>query len=215
MTVVLSTAYFPPVPWFSVIAENRNALIEKHENFKKQTYRNRCEILSSNGKLPLIVPLVKDHGAKTPINKVKIDYSAPWQRIHLHAIRSAYGKTPFFIHYFDDIKKIIESGEETLWELDQRTIKYFTRAFGIDQPEPTTEFIKEYPAGCDLRNAISPKPHSHHPNLNPDPDLHPRSRSLSHSEYSQAFSDKFPFVPGLSALDLLFNMGTDAKNHLV
>ncbi len=199
MTVVLSTAYFPPVPWFSVIAESRNTLMEKHENFKKQTYRNRCEILSSNGKLALVVPLVKNHGTKIPTDKVKIDYSAPWQRVHLHAIRSAYGKTPFFIHYFDDVKEIIESGEETLWGLNHRTIEYFTGILGLKQPEPTTEFIKEY-AGCDLRNTISPKSHPH---------LH------LHPEYLQTFSEKFTFVPGLSVLDLLFNMGPDAKNHLV
>jgi hypothetical protein len=203
MTVVLSTAYFPPVPWFSVIAENENVLIEQNENFTKQTYRNRCEILSSNGKLALVVPLVKDHGKKTQVDKIKIDYSAPWQRIHLYAIRSAYGKTPFFIHYFDEVKEIIESGEETLWGLNKRTIEFFANTFGIKQPQPTTDFIKEYSAGCDLRNSISPKSKSN-----------PNSRSVSHSEYFQAFSEKFGFVPGLSIIDLLFNVGPDVMEYL-
>jgi len=199
MTIVVSTCYFPPVNWFALLAGEYNVCIEKHENFKKQTYRNRCEILSANGKLALSIPVVKNHNVKTPVTEVKIDYSAPWQRIHLQSIRSSYGKTPYFIHYFDDIKEIIECGEQNLWDLNKKSIEFFTSVLEINYPAETNEFLKSYPAGCDFRDAVHPKKNIINTEFKP---------------YIQAYSDKFAFVPGLSVLDLLFNMGPDSRTYI-
>ena len=47
--LLLSTAYFPPAEYFSLIKNSETVLIEQEENYMKQTYRNRCKILASNG----------------------------------------------------------------------------------------------------------------------------------------------------------------------
>jgi len=85
-TVYLSTAYLPPSEYFAAIAEYDEVLIENEENYLKQSYRNRCYILSSNGIQMLSVPVLLGSLHKTPIRDIRIDYSKRWQQVHLGAI---------------------------------------------------------------------------------------------------------------------------------
>ncbi len=55
--ILLSTAYLPPVEYFSLISDADEVFIEKEENYHKQSYRNRCYILSAHGPQPLSVPV--------------------------------------------------------------------------------------------------------------------------------------------------------------
>lgn len=198
MISVLSVAAFPPVTWLAAVAKANQSLIEKHENFCKQSYRNRYEIYSANGKLALSIPLVKNHGLKTPITEVEIDYSVPWQRIHLHAIRSGYGKTPFFIHYIDEVEDVITKGIPLLWDFNLTTIAMSCRWLKIQEPGYTNDFIKEYENADDLRLKLHPKKKYH----------------VTMPGYFQPFSTRHGFIAGLSVLDLMFNMGPDARDYL-
>ena len=47
-TVVLSSLYLAPIEYYSKAFETKNIIIETHDNFQKQTYRNRCNILGAN-----------------------------------------------------------------------------------------------------------------------------------------------------------------------
>jgi hypothetical protein len=198
MIAVLSTASFPPAAWFSVVAKAETVRIEMHENFCKQSYRNRYEIYSANGKLPLTIPVVRNHGAKTPITQVKIDYSLPWQRIHLHAIRSAYGKTPFFIHYVDEVEANFSEGIPLLWDFNMRITEMSCRWLNLPVPLLTDGYAKTDSMLCDFRQTI-------HPKIKTGVDM---------KEYFQPFAFRHGFIPGLSVLDLIFNMGPEAAGWL-
>ena len=45
------SAYFPSIGYLKLLNKFQDAQIDLHENFVKQSIRNRCEILSANGKL--------------------------------------------------------------------------------------------------------------------------------------------------------------------
>ncbi|MDZ7636569.1 MAG: WbqC family protein [Bacteroidales bacterium] len=81
--VLLSTAYFPPAEYFSLVAHSRRVIIEEHENYLKQTYRNRCMILGANGPLALIVPVMRGSFHKTALKELKIDNGKRWRELHL------------------------------------------------------------------------------------------------------------------------------------
>ena len=49
--LLLTTAYFPPISYFSAITQATQVTIEQYENFGKQSYRNRCNIMAANGVL--------------------------------------------------------------------------------------------------------------------------------------------------------------------
>ena len=40
-TAILSTTYFGPIQWYQKLNRYTSCLVEKHENFVRQTYRNR------------------------------------------------------------------------------------------------------------------------------------------------------------------------------
>ena len=67
-----------------------------HENFQKQSYRNRCVIYGANGPLTLVIPVNKKRGRKNIITDILIDYNTDWQNMHWKSMVSAYQNSPFF-----------------------------------------------------------------------------------------------------------------------
>lgn len=202
--VILSTAYFPPIQYISKIFRAEQVELEVMENFGKQSYRNRCEIMTANGILPLTVPV--DHAnSGLPIKEMRINYITPWQRLHLKGIKTAYTAAPYFDYFFDEIAPIFERNDKWLLDLNEAALETVLELLRIKKEiVKTTDFIKEYPSEiADFRNGIHPKP-AHRVQ---DPEF-------TAKPYRQVFSDKQPFAPNLSILDLIFCEGYDAKKFL-
>lgn len=202
--LLLSTAYFPPVHYLALAAAGRDTVfIESRENYIKQTYRNRCYILTSNGVIPLTVPVLQGSFHKTPVRDIKIDYSKRWQQVHSRAIISAYRSSPYFEFYIDDITGIINSKTTFLLDLNLMTLRLLTESAGLAvQYSFTTDFKAVVDKDQDLRYALSPK----NSKIN--------SEMFSFKPYIQVFSDRYGFIPWLSSLDLIFNTGPEAAKYL-
>ncbi|MBN2681639.1 MAG: WbqC family protein [Bacteroidales bacterium] len=200
----LSTAYFPPISWFNKVYNASEVFIEAHENFSKQSYRNRCEIASANGKLSLCIPTIKEHGNKILIKDAKIDYREDWQKNHLKAIESAYRNSPFFEYYIDEFEPILKTKFEFLFDLNLEIIQKVKKILSIStQIIETNEFSMDYEDESDYRFIIHPKSRVR------------KKDSLFESQpYYQVFSEKYGFLENLSILDLIFNMGNESVNYL-
>jgi hypothetical protein len=118
--ILLATACFPPVQYFSKLVRFEKIYLEQFENFTKQTYRNRYEILGANGVISLIVPVVKGRGRKIKIRDLRISYDTGWQRNHWRTIFSAYNSSPFFEFYMDDIQPLFEKPYKFLFDFKSR-----------------------------------------------------------------------------------------------
>jgi len=194
-TILVSTAYLPPIEYVSLLNESETALIEKEENYTKQTYRNRCYILSANGAQILTVPVLEGSFHKTAIKDIRIDYSKRWQQVHLRAMSAAYRSSPYFDFYYDDIEKIILTNPKFLLDLNFELLSFLISALKISvEIKYTTHF--ESPVNCknDYRYLISPKTAS----------------QCNAKQYRQTFAFDSGFVKELSVVDLLFNMGPDS-----
>jgi hypothetical protein len=202
--VILSTAYFPPIQYFQELIGTDNITIEACENYSRQSYRNRCNILSCNGILPLIIPVKKGTTIKEKITNIKIDYSVNWQKNHLNAIISAYGKSPFFSYYSEDILEPVKNKYDSLFELNREILKVLFDSIQIKKDIQTTStYIKKYDESVlDYRNSINPK-------------IKLSSEKTSPKTYIQTFCDRFDFIPNLSILDLIFNIGPETKDYLL
>jgi len=198
--ILLSTAFFAPVRYFSKLAAYPSVYIEQYEHFIKQTYRNRCVILSANGPVSLIVPVEKGREQKVKIKDLKIAYDEDWQRTHWRTIFSAYNSSPFFEYYADDIEPFFRKKETFLFDLNLRITETIAELTEIDLELKLTDDFEQIPAEyLNLREKISPKAH--------------RNADASHfsaQPYTQVFGEKFGFVADLSILDLLFNEGPSA-----
>lgn len=203
-SLLLTTAYFPPVSYFSAISETDRLSIEQFENFGKQSYRNRCEIMTANGIIPLTVPVAKAN-SKTLVKDLRIVYVTPWQKLHFRGIESAYKNSPYYEYYIDDLIPFFEKKETFLLDLNNKILEMMLGCLKLKTTfHLTQDYIRENdPDYTDLRNAIHPKP----------------SHRLSEMEftpvpYRQTFSDRFSFVADLSVLDLLFCCGPESQHKL-
>jgi hypothetical protein len=197
--IILSTAYFPPIEYLARIFRTEKLLIEKEENYHKQTYRNRCYILSANGPQCISVPVYSGTSGKTKVKDIRIDYSKRWQQVHLGAIRSSYGSSPYFQYYFEDFERTIQDNHPYLLDLNMNLLELILKTLGIEKTISfTTDFLQTGDHEGDLRYEISPKLVS----------------GFKVKEYLQVYSNLTGFVPGLSILDLIFNTGPDSTKYL-
>lgn len=195
--MILNVEFCPPVEYFTLIAEaaagGERVVLDAAENYHKQTYRNRCRILSANGILDLRFPIVHD-GSKA-IGDVRVDYSTPWVPKFKVAVESAYSSAPYYIYYKDEFFAILDSRPETLLDLDMALMGFFCRKTGLPCPELSSTAGQ---TGADFRDAVHPK----------------KPPVFRTREYWQVFRERFGFVSGLSVMDLLFNEGPESLDFM-
>jgi hypothetical protein len=202
-TILLSTAYFAPIQYYSKLLNAEIVYIEQFENFIKQTYRNRCVILGGNGPIQLIVPVVKGRGPKILIKDLKISYDTDWQRNHWRTIFSAFSSSPFFEYYKDDIHPFFKSKHLYLLDFNLKIHETICELLEIENTAILTDDFEKVPEETlNLRESISPK-------IKMQNNIH-----FQPVEYTQVFSDKLGFAPNLSILDLLFNEGPNSYSVL-
>ncbi len=198
--ILLTTAYLPPVEYLAKICEADLVFIEAEENYHKQSYRNRCYILTPQGPKHLTVPVLLGSLHKTHIRDIRIDYSKRWQQVHLRALTSAYNSSPFFIYYFCIIEKIILRDHKYLLDLNMELLIEVLKMLKIfTYPIFTSEFIPPGSAEGDFRYTIEPK----------------KATLYKQKEYFQVFNYQQGFVPRLSIVDLIFNMGPESTDYLI
>lgn len=213
MSVVLSELhYLPSIPFFQQLLPADTLLLDAHEHYHKQTYRNRCLILTAQGPQPLTVP-VRDgaRSEKVRTSEIEIDYRQNWMHRHFRTLQTAYNNSPYFEYYADYLRDIYAQKPVLLWDLNLEMLHLLLRCLRWPLPVAlTTEYLSPTPALLhsgtssllDKRDFLTPKSGPHLPK--PD--------STSHRPYGQVFGPAF--VPELSVLDLLFMQGPAAGQFL-
>lgn len=200
-TAFLSSAYLAPVEYYTKLLAYDKVCIEQHDHYMKQTYRNRCTIAAPDGELALSIPTVKPNTLKCPMRDIRISDHGNWRHLHWNAIESAYNHTPFFEYYKDDFRPFYEKKYEFLVDFNEELCRLTCSLIDI-QPDMTrtTEYRTEFNADeTDFRERIHPKK-----------DFMLEDAEFSPQPYYQVFQDRLGFLPNLSIIDLLFNMGPES-----
>jgi len=201
MNAVFSSCYAGNIDYYSCLYKTKELLIDIHENYIKQSFRNRCEIYGANGKLPLVIPIVRRNG-KTPLKDVKIEYCQGWQKIHWKSLESSYRSSPFFEYYEDKFIGLYEQKNITfLIDFNIELQNIFIQLLGLEiEIKHTDSYKKEHKDMIDVRGQFHPKKML--------------SDYYTEIKYNQVFEEKFGFISNLSIYDLIFNEGPAAVHVL-
>lgn len=204
MNCLIELHYLPSIAYFASLQDADEIILERHEHFIKQTYRNRCYINTSHGKEDLIIPLTSKYGylperqGKVLITDIRIDYHQKWVNNHWRTIQSAYGKAPFFEFYADDLQKALFYQHEFLYDLNFQLLTLCLKWLKWQKPIKESLSYEKVPKKelIDLRNRILAKKTGIQTFIGHFP------------SYTQVFGNAF--VPDLSLLDVIFCMGPGA-----
>ena len=239
MKALLSSTYFGPIQWYQKLNRYDECLIERHESFIKQTYRNRMLIPTTHGPLSLTIPT--NHNTSLAMKDIRISDHANWRHVHWNALLSAYGESPFFEYYQDDIRPFYEKKYEFLFDFNMEITEKMIELLDI---RPKISVTSEYIQSEELKEksieseelkvkseefnglANHKVQSSNHKVQSKEVQsivdfreaIRPKKplpdAEFESKRYYQVYEQKFGFQPNMSILDLLFNEGNEAIFYL-
>lgn len=200
-SVWLTSAYLPPIEYFSKFMLFDKVFVEQHDHYMKETYRNRCRICGPSGMITLTLPVMKSETVKSEMKDIRISDHGNWRHLHWNAIESAYNTTPYFEFYRDDLFPFYERKYEYLIDFNEALCALVCSWIDLPvQISRTEEYRKDFQVDeCDLRDSIHPKK-----------DFHLVDPAFVPKPYYQVFHEKLGFIPNLSIIDMIFNCGPES-----
>ncbi len=186
--------YLPNVEFFKNLHNHTGNLIlfEKHENYPKQSSRNRTVIAGPNGQLSLTVPVKKGSDRHTSFKDVKISNDDDWQRIHWLSIGTSYRSSSYFEFYEDLFHPFYHKPYKFLFDFNLELLDTILKVLKLNiSCNLTTEYETSYEGLVDLRTTLNWRNQS----------------GYEHKKYFQVFEDKYGPQNNLSIIDLLFSQG--------
>lgn len=195
-TLICSACFCSPIPAWAAMKCADIVYIDQHEHYQKRSYRNKYSILSPNGVQTLSIPLLKGKNEQMPVQEVRIAYNESWIAKHLQAIRSSYGKSPYFEYYFDEWAAILQKRWTYLFDLNMEMMDLMIKLMGWSLNMQLTErFYNSGEFTLDLREKLWP---------------HIMLETNLPSPYLQVWQYRHGHIANLSILDLLFCAGPEA-----
>ncbi len=197
--LIIDNQYFPTINYYYTLLNNSNINIVEYENFKKSTFRNRCIIAGSNGPITLSVPLKSGRNQKTLFRSVEISYTEDWQTRHWRSLLACYSRSPFFEYYQLSLHGLFCLKENYLFDYNLHVQEKLASILKIDLPACCTVRPQPGDVFTDLRDLYTPQNFM---------------EAKIPATYLQVFGEKTGFIPNLSILDLICNLGPEAVNYL-
>ena len=196
-SIISHPLYLAALPLYTGLYKADRLVIDDIAPFVKQTLRNRTTIATENGAQTLTIP-VMHNGRSVPMRDIRISEHGNWRHQHWNALVSAYRKSPFFEYYADDFALFYEERDGFLIDFNMRLHSVVCELLGLERKVELLSEITDKEvllATTDARHIAEP-------------------RTLAEIEsstkpYYQVFSQRNGFIPNLSIIDLLFNMGPE------
>lgn len=200
--LVLPPALCGSIGYYALMASHRNVVIDRYCRYdKRRKLMHRYDIADVNGRLTLTVPIIKPHfGSGATWNDAGVSAHGAWWNIHKVALWSAYGRTPFFEYYIDELMPYLQPRDgvqpESLTDLNIAIDTIIRRIAGIES-SVSYQLTAQEKELLNTGNTLIKDYRGDNFDL------------VTPVEYYQVRALQHGFIPNLSILDLIFNMGPE------
>jgi hypothetical protein len=215
--------FLPWLGYFAKMARADRFVFLDSVPFAKGSYTNRVKIKAAAGPQWLTVPVQTRGKLGQPIVEVLASDTVEWRKKVAQAFRTNYAQCPHFQPHADCIFDILAAAGDSLADLNIRLIEYVARVLGIATPTVRSSALGAEGKATDLLIALCRQigadtylSGSGGANYQDEAAFAAAGIKLiyinyQHPTYPQAFGD---FMPGLSIVDLLFNVGPEGRRIL-
>ena len=222
--VVLQPSYLPWLGYFDQMSKSDVFVWYDDVQFDKHGWRNRNRIKSAKGPLWLTVPVLQRGRAVQPIDAVEIDNRLSWSRKHLRSVEQLYARAPFAGTMLPRLSELLLRPWRRLVDLDIATTEWLANEFAIGTPRYRASqldvrgdrnsrlinFCRYFKATRYISGEAA-RAYLDVPQF-AAAGIEVVWHAYQHPQYPQLHGD---FIPYLSALDLLLNMGPAARDLFV
>jgi hypothetical protein len=196
MQSVFPLLSFGPVAIYLDLIQAENRIIDLGEHFVKQSYRNRFDIAGPNGRQTICVHIAGSKSNSQTQSEKRL-FDDGWRRIMLRSLRTAYNSSAFYEHYGPELEDFIAKPTTTLLQFNKDSFELIADWLQIESPSFAQSYIEPSNEIIDFRKAYDQK-----------------TFNKSNKVYRQVFDARHGFMPNLSILDLIFNLGPSANEYL-
>jgi hypothetical protein len=226
MTIsIMQPGYLPWLGFFELM-ENCNLFVFLDDvQYTKKDWRNRNRIRTQDEWIWLTVPVLSKGRNKQLIKDAEIDNSCGWSKGHLSALKINYANASYYRDYIGFLEDIYRCKWRYIADLDMEIISFLNSQFHISTPtiKSSSLCVVGYTGNMRIleicrrlevdrlydsagaRTFIDLK-------LFGDSGIRVVFQEYFHPVYSQVYQ---PFLPYMSAVDLLFNEGPESKNIIL
>lgn len=224
--VILQPSYVPWRGYFHQVQKADIFVFYDCVQYDKRGWRNRNIIKTAQGPKWITIPVQSKSAisAGLQIRDILIDSNDSWKRKHLSALRNNYGKAPYFRRYESLIEDLFSQTTSKLADFTCRSTEILARGLGVEN----TEFLRSSDLSVDgvrtdrLINILKHVGATHYisgpsartyieENKFDEAGISIEYMVYDYPEYEQLHGE---FLPGVSILDLLFNVGPKAANYI-
>lgn len=195
-TALFSSAYLGNVRYYAaMLAAGGKIAVDANEKIGRHSWmHNHCRIVGANGVQTLTIPVehIDIDTGNILMRDLPIAEHGNWRRIHWGALFSAYGKTPFFEYFQDDLHTIYQRPYK--WLIDFNMAMHEAVVEFLDLPITT---VKHTEPITDWRGKVGGKNHD-------------AITSIADKPYYNIWSERHGHIPALSIIDLLSNCGRES-----
>lgn len=215
MIAVRPPEYWPHLSYLALAASADRLVLADTFQYSRQSFQNRARLRTPQGWQWISVPLQGgQHGR--PITDVALEHREPWARKHWRSLEYNYRSTPFFEFYEADLAPLFRQDWDALADLTCATVTCLHRLYGLETPLVRASTLEGRPdslpavlAAVAGERLLTPEEAAPHDALQVDGVV---PFQYDPPTYRQNFDG---FEPQMSALDLLFNYGPEARTVLL
>lgn len=221
---IMQPTYLPWAGYFGLMMASDIFIFLDNVQFQKRGWQQRNQIKTLKGNLFLTVPVKTKNRYNQFVNEVEVDNSTDFKKNHFKSIEFNYNKTDFFKQYELELKEIYNKKYDRLVTLNYDLIYWIKEKLNIKTKLiKSSDFEKQGNKDELIANLVEKVNSKNYLFTEGSKDYILDSKIFQYKKIKltkfnfniEAYKQQYEnFLPHMSIIDLLFNLGEKSQAYL-